>query len=199
MLITANLPINRDKFAQEDQILTITGATWSDYQEFESQEYPGYRVSYLNGEITIVSPGRNHERIAEVINRLIIAYCEKYELQDFPFGQTRLNTSSQAGKEPDLAYAFYSDKDLPDLAVEVIFSSGDIETLKSSYKHIGIPELWVWKDNKITFYYLEQGNYIVIKSSRILDLIESESFVEYINRGITESPFVIKKDFLLVI
>ena len=76
MLITANLPINRDKFAQEDQILTITGATWSDYQGFESQEYPGYRVSYLNGEITIVSPGRNHERIAEVINRLIIAYCE---------------------------------------------------------------------------------------------------------------------------
>ena len=199
MLITANLPINRDKFAQEDQILTITGATWSDYQGFESQEYPGYRVSYLNGEITIVSPGRNHERIAEVINRLIIAYCEKYELQDFPFGQTRLNVSSQAGREPDIAYAFNSDKDLPDLAVEVIFSSGDIETLKSSYKNIGIPELWVWKDSKITFYYLEQGNYIVIKSSKILDRIESETFVEYVNRGITESPLVIKKDFLLVI
>jgi Uma2 family endonuclease len=214
MLITANLPINRDKFAREDQILTITGATWSDYQEFESQEYPGYRVSYLNGEITIVSPGRNHERIAEVINRLIITYCEKYELQDFPFGQTRLNASGkdasppskggacvvrQAGREPDLAYAFNFDKDLPDLAVEVIFSSGDIETLKSSYKNIGISELWVWKDNKITFYCLEQGNYIVVKSSRILDAIESKSFVEYVNRGITESPLVIKKDFLLVI
>ena len=48
MLITANLPINRDKFSQQDQILTITGATWSDYQRFESQEYPGYRVSYFN-------------------------------------------------------------------------------------------------------------------------------------------------------
>ena len=199
MLITTDLPINRDKFAQEDQILTITGATWSDYQKFESPEYPGYRVSYLNGEITIVSPGRNHERIAEVINRLIIAYCEKYELQDFPFGQTRLKISGQAGREPDLAYAFNADKDLPDLAVEVIFSSGDIETLKSSYKNIGIPELWVWKDNVITFYYLEQGNYIVLKSSRILDRLESESFVEYVNRGITESPSAIKKDFLKVI
>ena len=199
MLISANLPINRDKFGQEDQILTITGANWFDYLEFESQEYPGYRVSYFNGEITIVSPGRNHERIAEVINRLIIAYCEKYELQDFPFGQTRLKAPSQTGREPDLAYAFYSDKSLPDLAVEVIFSSGDSSTLKLSYKNIGIPELSVWKNNKITFYYLEQDNYIVIKSSRILKGIESESFVKYVNRGITESPFVIKKDFLLVI
>lgn len=213
MLITTDLPINRDKFAQEDQILTITGPSWSDYQKFESPEYPGYRVSYINGEITIVSPGRNHERIAEIINRLIIAYCEKYELQDFPFGQTRLEISGQAGREPDLAYAFNADKDLPDLAVEVIFrsdpgeetspkeraNSGDIETLKSSYKNIGIPELWVWKDNVITFYYLEQNNYIVLKSSRILDRLESESFVKYINRGITESPSAIKKDFLQVI
>lgn len=91
MLISSNLPINRDRFAQNDQILTITGANWQDYQNFDSPEYPGYRVSYFNGEITIVSPGRNHERIAAIINCLIVAYCEKYELPYFPFGQTRLN------------------------------------------------------------------------------------------------------------
>ena len=199
MLISSNLPINRDRFAQNDQILTITGAKWQDYQNFDSIEYPGYRVSYFNGEITIVSPGRNHERIAAVINRLIIAYCEKYELQDFPFGQTRLNAWGQAGREPDLAYAFNSDKDLPDLVVEVIFSSGDIETLKSSYKNIGIRELWIWKENKMTFYYLDGDNYMVLQTSAILTTIKSESFVNYINRGLTESPLVIKKDFLKVV
>ncbi len=80
MLITKKLPIDINKFAQKDQILTITGATWQDYQQFNSEEYPGYRVSYLKGEITIMSPGRNHEKIAEVINRLIVAYCEKFEI-----------------------------------------------------------------------------------------------------------------------
>ena len=199
MLISSNLPINSDKFARHDQILTITGADWLDYQNFNSQEYPGYRVSYFNGEITIVSPGRNHERIAAVIERLIIAYCEKYEIQDFPFGQTRLNVWGQAGREPDLAYAFGSDKDLPDLVVEVIFSSGDIETLKSSYKNIGIRELWIWKDNEITFYTLEPDNYIVAEASNILTTIDSSSLVNYINRGIIESPLVIKKDFLKII
>jgi Uma2 family endonuclease len=199
MLISSNLPINRDRFAQNDQVLTITGATWLDYQHFDSQEYPGYRVSYFNGEITIVSPGRNHERIAAVINRLIVAYCEKYELQDFPFGQTRLNVWGQAGREPDLAYAFNNDKDLPDLVVEVIFSSGDLEILKSSYKNIGIRELWIWKENTMTFYALERENYTVVQASEILTTIESELFVKYINRGMTESPLVIKKDFLEVI
>jgi Uma2 family endonuclease len=117
-----------------------------------------------------VSPGRNHERIAAVINRLIVAYCEKYELPDFPFGQTRLNAWGQAGREPDLAYAFNSDKDLPDLVVEVIVSSGDLETLKSSYKNIGIGELWIWKDNVMTFYALEDDNYdvVVVAASGIL-------------------------------
>ena len=199
MLISTDLPLDRDRFAQHDQILTITGANWLDYQNFDSQEYPGYRVSYFNGEITIVSPGRNHERIAAVINRLIIAYCEKYELQDFPFGQTRLNVWGQAGREPDLAYAFNSDKDLPDLVVEVIFSSGDIETLKSGYKNIGIRELWIWKDNIMTFYLLESDNYIVVEASNILTTIKSGTLVEYVNRGITESPLIIKQDFLNVI
>ena len=193
MLISADLPINQNEFAQQEQILTITGATWADYQKFDREDLK-YRVAYFKGEITIVSPGRNHERIAAVINRLIVAYCEKYKIQDFPFGQTRLNVWGQAGREPNLAYAFNSDKDLPDLAVEVVFSSGDIETLKSSYQNIGIAELWIWKDNKITFYSLEQ-DYTVVKSSNMLTRIESESFIEYINRGIKESPAIIKQDF----
>lgn len=45
MLISSDLPINSDKFARHDRILTITGANWLDYQNFDSQEYPGYRVS----------------------------------------------------------------------------------------------------------------------------------------------------------
>lgn len=199
MLISTDLPIDRDRFAQNDQILTITGTNWLDYQNFNSQEYPGYRVSYFNGEITIVSPGRNHQRIAAVINRLIIAYCEKYELQDFPFRQTRLNVWGQAGREPDLAYAFGSDKDLPDLVVEVIFSSGDIEILKSSYKNIGISELWIWKDNMMTFYLLESNNYSEIEASNILTTIRSQTLAKYVNRGTTQSPLLIKKDFLKVI
>ena len=200
MLITKTLPINSEKFAQQDQILTITGANWQDYQNFDSEEYPGYRVSYWDGEITIVSPGRNHARIAEVIDRLIIAYCEKFDILDFPFRQTRLETNlkdnKKAGKEPDLAYAFNTDKDLPNLVVEVIFSSGNIDNLKASYQSIGISELWIWQNNQITFYWLDDNNYIEIESGKLLENISAKSFVKFVNRGFSDSPLLIKKDFL---
>ena len=56
-----------NEISTHDRVLTIAGATWEDYQELDSPEYSGYLISYLNDEITIMSPGRNHERIAETI------------------------------------------------------------------------------------------------------------------------------------
>jgi Uma2 family endonuclease len=200
MLINFQLPLDRHHFLQQDRVLNITGATWHDYQQFNSPEYSGYRVSYFDGEIIIVSPGRNHERITETIDRLIIAYCEKYNLLDFPFRQTRLEVEPFAGKEPDIAYAFNLDKDLPDLAVEVIFSSGDLDNLLTAYQNIGISELWIWKNDRLTFYYLDtidRDGYVEVNSSRLLPKIKAESLVKFVNRGLNESPSMIKKDFLL--
>jgi Uma2 family endonuclease len=199
MLISLDLPINREKLLREDRILTITGVTWEEYQNFSSEEYLGYRASYFQGEIFIVSPGLNHEIIASVIDRLILAYCDKYEILEFPFRQTRLEAVGQAGREPDIAYSFQTRKFQPDLVVEVIFSSGDLNELKASYQNIGIPELWIWKKNKITFYLLNNKGYQEIKFSQILPKIEADYFIQFINRAITESPAVIKKDFLKAI
>ena len=213
MLISPDLPIEREKFVREDKILTITGATWKDYQNFSSEEYPGYRVSYFQGEIVIVSPGLNHEIIASVIDRLILAYCDKYDLLEFPFRQTRLELAGQAGREPDVAYSFQTRKPQPDLVVEVIFrsdpdevssskecaESGNVDELKASYRSIGIPELWIWQKNQISFYLLENNDYKEIKFSKALPKIEADYFIQFINRALKESPAVIKKDFLKVI
>ncbi len=78
------LPIDNDRVSQYDQTLIVAGMTWADYEKFDSIEYPGYRVSYFNGVITIVFPSPNHETIAEVINYLVVAYCRKYNLLYFP-------------------------------------------------------------------------------------------------------------------
>ena len=72
MLINANLPLDFDYLSHQDQTLSFAGMSWADYEKFDSQEYLGYRVSYYNGVITLVSPSQNHEVIAEVINYLIV-------------------------------------------------------------------------------------------------------------------------------
>ncbi|MEO1006073.1 MAG: Uma2 family endonuclease, partial [Cyanobacteria bacterium J06638_38] len=71
MLINVTLPLDLDHLSYQDQTLSFAGMSWADYEKFDYQEYPGYRVSYYNGVITLVSPSQNHEVIAEVINYLI--------------------------------------------------------------------------------------------------------------------------------
>ncbi|WP_425461533.1 Uma2 family endonuclease [Hyella patelloides] len=84
---------------------------------------------------------------------------------------------------------------MPDLVVEVIFTSGNVENLKASYEIIGVSELWIWKNNQISFYTLVDNKYLEVDRSQNLSKIESSSLSPFINRGIQESPAIIKQDF----
>ncbi|MEM6612464.1 MAG: Uma2 family endonuclease, partial [Cyanobacteria bacterium P01_C01_bin.72] len=175
----------RNRLTQQDQILVLSGMTWDDFEQLIGEEYSGYRLSYFDGEIVIVSPGRNHERIAEIINYLIIAYCRQYSILYYPFRSTTLKNAPVAGKEPDVSFAFDKDKDLPDLAVEVVFSSGGIAEL-TKYRALKIPEVWFWQNQMITFYQLTNNGYQVIEQSNHLSQIESSNIIKFINRGLLE-------------
>lgn len=192
MLISEKLPTN---FIKEDQLLILTGLSWTDFEQLTNEEYLGYRASYKNGEIIIVSPGRNHERIAEIIRVLIVAYCQKYNKSYFPFGSTTLKKPPLVGKEPDAAYAFDEDKNLPDLAIEVIFSSGSLDDL-DKYKTLGIKEVWIWQNQELKFYQLENENYQETKISFHLSKINSNVLIEYVNRGLVDDFLAIQKDFI---
>ena len=211
MLINAKLPFDLEHLSQKDQTLSFAGMSWADYEKFDSEEYPGYRVSYFNGVITLVSPSQNHEVIAEVINYLIVAYCEQVQLLYYPMRSTRLVNKPLAGKEPDVSFSFGSRKELPDLAVEVIFSSGSINDLKK-YLALGVLEVWFlrmetlpsrelvphsrWQDDRLTFYHLTAAEYVEVANSVCLPDLASKELASFVNRGFAESPLTIKSDFI---
>ncbi len=212
MLINSKLPLNIDRLQKQDQTLSLAGMTWIDYEKFNSEEYPGYRVSYFNGVITLVSPSKNHERIAQTIAILVSAYCRKFNLTYFPMGSTRLENKPLAGKEaaearvderrkgmsaktPDVSFAFNTDKDIPDLAIEVIFSSGSLDDL-NKYQAIGVKEVWFWRNNQITFYQLQTPGYREISTSKLLPSLTSNTLENFANQGLTKSPLIIEADFL---
>ncbi len=195
MLINAKLPLDSDRLQRQDQTLSLAGMTWIDYEKFNSQEYPGYRVSYFDGVITLVSPSKNHERIAQTIAILVFTYCRKYNLSYFPLGSTRLQNKPLAGKEPDVSFAFDTDKDIPDLAVEVIFSSGSFDDL-DKYQAIGVNEVWFWKNHQITFYQLQTQGYIEISTSKFLPNLSSKILENFVNQGLTKSLVTIEANFL---
>ena len=188
-----NLPIDPNRLAQLDQTLSLSDMTWEDYEKL-TQEITNYRISYFDGVITIVSPSKSHEVIERVISILINAYCRKYSLLYFPMGSTTLKNSFKVGKEPDTSYAFDTDKSIPDLAVEVIFSSGSVTELHK-YKYLGVGEVWFWQNEKIKFYRLINSEYVEIDVSYYLPKLSSEFLIKFVNRGLTESPLTIESDF----
>ncbi len=195
MLINIPLPIDSDRLNKSDQTLSLAGMTWSDFEQFITEEYLGYKVDFFEGVITLVSPSKNHERIAEVIGDLVKAYCRRHNLLYFPMGSTTLKNPPLVGKEPDISFAFNTDKDIPDLAIEVIFSSGGIEDL-DKYKMLEVKEVWFWKNNKITFYQLQGDCYQEITNSNCLSNLDSLNLASFVNRGFTESPITIEADFI---
>ena len=188
-----NLPLDRDRASHADQTLSLAGMTWDDYERLTAEDF-GYHISYWNGVITIVSPSRNHEKIAEVINGLIKTYCRKYNLTYFPMGSTTLKNPPLAGKEPDHSFAFETDKSIPDLAVEVTYTSGSVADLEK-YRSLEVKEVWFWNDNKMTFYHLVNGKYQETEESICLPKLTTNFLITFVNRGLKETPLTIEEDF----
>jgi Uma2 family endonuclease len=188
-----NLPINSDRANRADQILTLNNMNWSDYEQLLVTDI-GYKASYWDGVITIVSPSKNHERIAEIINGLIKTYCRKYNLIYFPMGSTTIKNPPLAGKEPDHSFAFEIDKSIPDLAIEVTYTSGSMADLEK-YQSLGVKEVWFWQNNKITFYQLVDSEYLETQNSICLAEISSNFLITFVNRGLKETPLTIEEDF----
>jgi Uma2 family endonuclease len=69
--------------------------------------------------------------------------------------------------QPDLSYCFGTNKDVPDLCIEVVITSGSPIKLQK-YRLMGVPEVWFWEDGTLELYHLREQGYDRIASSEIL-------------------------------
>mgnify|MGYP001826418775 CR=1 FL=1 len=176
---------------KSDRITTITNTTWAEYI---SLDLPKLRVSFRNGVITIVSPGRNHEMIGDYIRAIIWTYCRKNNFALFPYNQTTLKEEGKEGKEPDVAYCFEIDKDKPDLAVEINLTSGSIDDL-TKYQYLKIAEVWLWEDNKIRFFVYRDSEYLELTVSSSLPNLNSDRVTKIVNNCFGKSVLEVEKFF----
>ena len=196
MLLDDQLPIGKDRLLKQDFTLSFSGMTWDDYEKFNAAEYLGYRASFLDGIITLMSPSQNHERIKDFIFLLIIAYGDAFDLDYYPTGSTTYkDKNKQVGKEPDASFCFNSLKPIPDLAIEVVFSSGGTNHLRK-YQKLGVKEVWFWINKTLEIFVLIDGVYRQQKDSFNLPKIEAKLLTKYIDRALTGNPRLVKKSFL---
>ncbi|MGL5795781.1 MAG: Uma2 family endonuclease [Waterburya sp.] len=187
--IILNTTQNNNTYADKDKTITLADMNWSDYLEL-SQQNPEYRFSYYKNIITIMSPSRNHERIKKTIAILIETYCRLNQIKFYAFGSSDLKTPPKIAKQPDESYCFETEKDFPDLAIEVVFSSGGIKDLEK-YKALSIKEVWFWQDNKLEIYTLIDSIYQSRLHSFYLPQLNTELLNKFIKRGFNEDNLTI--------
>jgi Uma2 family endonuclease len=164
--------------------LVLDGISWEKFEQIETtfQDIEGVRFIYLDGELEIVmSPSEAHEDAKSTIGLLLESYMRAKKIRFYRRGSATLGSKEITGrKEPDESYNIDSKKDIPDLIVEVIVTSGDINILEI-YRRIGIAEVWFWEDGVLTIYTFKDNQYKKVNQSKLLPELNLETLTKYIN------------------
>jgi Uma2 family endonuclease len=182
-----------DNLEKEERFIT-SSVSWQQYEallvKLEDNSY--YRVTYLDEVLEIVSPSRRHERAKKRIGTLLEVYFEETNTEYFPLGSATLRRQEQrGGTEPDQSYCIGSEKEFPDLAVEVVFTSGGVDKL-AVYKRLGVTEVWFWENARLSLYCLRGNKYEPIPASELLPTLDIALLVEYIQHP---NPLLAVKEF----
>jgi Uma2 family endonuclease len=132
----------------------------------------GLRISYLEGELELMSPSRDHESITKCIARLVEAYADERGLRlNGLRSMTIQSRPKERGVEPDECYEVDGPKPFPDLAIEVVWTNAGIDKL-DIYRAFGVREVWTWRDGRIEVHALRGDTYERAAASLIFPDIE---------------------------
>ncbi|MEP0856469.1 Uma2 family endonuclease [Trichocoleus sp. DQ-U1] len=151
----------------------IHQGTWEQFKFIQKgfDGSPGVRLFYYDETIEILMPGREHEIFASIIGYLVTTFLA--EMGIF-FQPTRSMTQEKEGvvsAQADESYCIGSVKSIPDLSIEVVFTSGGTSKLER-YKALGVSEVWFWEDGSLKLYHLQDGSYEPIERSQLPGLSE---------------------------
>lgn len=166
-----------------EQRLILYGISWQQYETLRQalEDVPGTRMTYLDGTLEIMTPSPEHEDSKTTIGDLLSVYLTHKQIRFYHRGSPTIkNQDAAKGKEPDDSFNLGTKKDIPDLAIEVVVSSGGLSIL-SVYQGLGVPEVWLWKNNQLSIHHLRPQGYEQISQSELLPELDLALLVKYLN------------------
>jgi Uma2 family endonuclease len=166
-----------------DEPILIDELSWREFKVVEQLlSRPGVRLSFLDGVLEIRRrPGRKHETAKQRISTLVDLYLEYAGIDFTPTGSVTLESETgRVKREADLSYELGPNREFPDLAVEVVVTSGGINKLEA-YKRLQIPEVWFWENGALRMYSLGADGYAEVDRSFVLPDLDIVLLVRCIN------------------
>ncbi|MBL1175507.1 Uma2 family endonuclease [Pantanalinema sp. GBBB05] len=165
-------------------------ATWEEYQAVSQQRGDSSipRLKYRHGELLLMSPLPQHGKDASLIADVIKTLLDHADREYDSFTPITMELPEESGIEPD--YCFYIDHweavlgkrrinwrtdPPPDLALEIdITSYSDI----NDYLPYQVPEVWLFKREKLRIYQLQGNAYTLQTQSRYFPDIDLQGVVD---------------------
>lgn len=156
---------------QPEQRVVLHGVSWEQYEALLTalgDDQPALRLSYLEGSLEIMTTSREHEKIKTIIGLLLEAYFFEKQIRFIGIGAATFRKKlAERGLEPDECYCIGEEKEFPDLAIEVVISSGSIDKLEI-YRGLGVREVWWWRNGSFNIHVLQADRYESRSASELL-------------------------------
>ncbi|MBW4667467.1 MAG: Uma2 family endonuclease [Cyanomargarita calcarea GSE-NOS-MK-12-04C] len=167
-----------------EKLLTLPDISWEQFKGIEAQlkDNRNVRLSYLSGTLEIMSPiGDKHEYVKRTLGYLLEAYMRVKGIRFYGRGGFTLEEPGYASGTPDESYCIGSNKETPDIVIEVIITSGTINR-KELYKPKRVPEVWFWKSDSMRIFRLNtSGEYEEVDRSTFFPDLNKALLLRYIS------------------
>jgi len=159
---------------QTTRQIVLHNVAWSTYEAIlTDMEDRAIHLTYDQGDLEIMSPSDEHERIKTLIGRMIERLTDVMDIPIRSAGSTTFRIEmKRRGLEPDESYYVANEPRIrgrdtidlqvdppPDLAVEVDISRSSLDRM-GIYASIGVPEVWRYETGQIVVHVLRaDGSY----------------------------------------
>lgn len=184
-MITSLIDI-RNSLPDSEQRLVLEGVTWQQYDVLVAlfvNQFPALRMTYLEGTLELMTTSPEHERLKKILARLIEAFAEELDIDLNGYGSATFRQEAAArGLEPDECYCLGQLNEVPDIALEVVLTSGGIDKLKV-YQGLGVKEVWFWENQRLQIYRLsdEFTGYQAVSMSQTLPQLDVDLLASFVD------------------
>lgn len=187
-------------------------ASWDDYLALSKTrgDHRRPRYTFIDGRLTVVSPGQPHEWIKTRLGWLIEEMFLALEIDFHATGSVTLLKSKnrEAGTEADESYYLANiarvmgkknlvmgEDPAPDLTVEVVISHDEDDAIEA-YRLFGVREVWIVKDGELMFLSLnDHGRYVVTPTSLMIPRLSVDEIASWVFRQDLTGERRIRLDF----
>lgn len=168
---------------EPDCCIRFSDVSWEQFETIEPafKDIGGVKFFYLDRILQLRTVSPEHEIIKKTLCMLSEAYMRSSRIRFYGKGGPTLGNRELGGrKEPDDSYDIGTQKTVPHIAIEVVITSGGIDTIEF-YKRLGVREVWFWQNNQLSLYCLRGENYEQISRSTFLPGLDLELLLRCVN------------------